>query len=522
MSESPRIFDAVVIGSGFGGAIAALRLAQAGKSVLVLERGKRYRPGEFPREVTDIDRLFWRYPETATAQGLYELRFFSDIATVTASGVGGGSLIYANIHVRPDATVFEDPRWPAAIDLPTLSPYYDKVAAMLDITPVPPALDLAKRNVFRAAAEHLGHECFDPDQAVSWTDSGGAGRKACQLCSQCEFGCQFGAKNTLDFNYLAQAETLGTRIEAGQSVSHIAPDEQGYRVFYRDIANATDHEVIGHRVVLCAGTLGSNAILLHSRDGIGTLPNLSSRLGYGYSANGDFLGTIQNSRFDLEPGQGPDVTSVMRFPHSAAPFTLAAPRFNRETMAVLASFGQPTGGFLPFMAAPAWDRLNELIPWLFKRGMFSRPSPLPAPNAGDAKHMTNLFAIGRDNANGVVKLKNGKVDIQWRFAEENRALIDRMEQQLKRLADYYGGTFAALPLWTIFTKILTVHSLGGCALSESPVSGVVSPNGEVHGYPGLFVADGSVVPAAIGYHPVMTISALAELIAESVVASYGN
>ncbi|MBA3767257.1 MAG: GMC family oxidoreductase, partial [Acidobacteria bacterium] len=203
MNADGKHFDAVVVGSGFGGSINALRLTQAGKSVLVLERGKRYKPGEFPRDVTDVKNLFWRYPKHPDFRGLYEMRFFSGISAVVASGVGGGSLIYANIHIRPDSSLFDDPHWPQSINRQSLDPYYDKVAAMLGIAPIPPEIKLIKRDVYREAARKTGHEVFDPDQAVSWKEPVGPGREACRLTAECEFGCQYGAKNTLDLTYLA-------------------------------------------------------------------------------------------------------------------------------------------------------------------------------------------------------------------------------------------------------------------------------------------------------------------------------
>jgi cholesterol oxidase len=134
--------------------------------------------------------------------------------------------------------------------------------------------------------------------------------------------------------------------------------------------------------------------------------------------------------------------------------------------------------------------------------------------------MTNLFAIGRDNANGRVRLKRGRLDIEWDYARENQELTKKMLAAMQEVADVYGGTFAPLVTWNIFNRIITVHSLGGCRLSDSAQDGVVSTHGEVHGYPGLFVADGSVIPSSIGFHPVMTISAVSERIAEAVVSSY--
>lgn len=520
MSTSERHFDAVIVGSGFGGAINALRLAQAGRSVLVLERGRRWPPAEFPRDVKDTDRLFWRYPRRASSRGLFDVRFFSGVAVVAASGVGGGSLVYANIHIRPDPIVFDDPRWPASITRATLDPYYDRVAAMLGVSPVPAGRDLTKRNRFVTACRELGRDVFDPDQAVSWDDPGVPGRAACTFCTECEFGCTFGAKNTLDFTYLAEAEKLGAVIETGANVSHVEPVPDGYRVHHRDVASGTAGSVVGARVVLSAGTMGTNEILMRSRDAARTLPKVSAMLGQGFSGNGDFLGNIEKSAHDLEPWVGPDVTSVMRCFDAAPEFTMAAPTFNRATMAVLASMGQPRVGWLRPLAPLVWPFMGTLMPLAFRMGLLSRPSRLPARNAGDPARMTNLFAIGRDNANGRMRLKRDRLEIDWKYARENRELVDRMTTVMNQVGAAYGGAFAPLITWNLFRRIITVHPLGGCRLAERPETGVVSTRGEVHGYPGLFIADGSVIPTAIGFHPVMTISALSESIADAVVASY--
>jgi cholesterol oxidase len=516
MHPNEEHYDAVIVGSGFGGSINSLRLAQAGRSVLVLERGGRYRPGEFPRDVNDVDKVFWRYPTRTESRGLYDVRFFSGIAAVVASGVGGGSLIYANIHIRPDPVVFDDPRWPRSINRESLDPYYDKVAAMLGVAPLPADIKLAKRDMYREAAVRAGREVFDPDQAVSWKEPG-QGRQACQLVTECEFGCPHGAKNTLDFNYLAQAELSGARLRPGCYVTHVEPHASGYRVHYTDVASGTSASVTGRRVVLSAGTLGTNEILLRCRHVYRTLPDLSRKLGDGYSGNGDFLGSIQNSRTDLEPWKGPDVTSVIRYFESAPQFTMAAPTFNRAVMTVLASRRQGGGRLLKVFSPLLWPLMEWITPWAFRSRFLTKPA---RSRAGDPARMTNLFAIGRDNANGRVCLKRGRLDIEWDYARENRELTQKMLAAMQEVADVYGGTFAPLITWNIFNRIITVHSLGGCHLSDSQQGGVVSTHGEVHGYPGLFVADGSVIPSSIGFHPVMTISAVSERIAEAVVSSY--
>lgn len=521
-----RTYDAVIIGSGFGGSIHALRLAQAGRSVLVLERGRRWK--QFPRDVENVDELLWRYGERRQSQGLYELRFMSGIASITASGVGGGSLVYASIHYRPQAQIFEDPRWPSAFKLESLDPYYSKVGEELGVQVVPKRLQLAKRDAFHQAAAALGRESMDTPQAVSWDAVFGAGegRRTCQLCAECEFGCNYGSKNTLDFTYLAKAEALGAVVETGRNVSHIAPhpgagSSTGWDVHVEDTHSGEMHIVTGKRVIVAAGTLGSNEILLRSRDVTKTLPKLSPRLGTGYSGNGDFLGNIQNAEQSLQPWVGPDVTSVMWFFDRKPGFALATPTFNQPVMEVLASLGQPPPNAIARMfSGLIYRKLPKLLPWALRKGLLSKPIKLKQKGAGPADRMTTVFAIGQDNANGRMVLRDGKLDVLWDYERENRGLIERQQQAMASLASKYGGTYGNLATWDLFKRNLTVHNLGGCALSSSAEHGVVGIDGQVHGHAGLYVADGSVIPTAIGSHPVMTISAVSEWIAERVVASY--
>jgi cholesterol oxidase len=502
-------YDAVVIGSGFGGGINALRLAQAGKRVLVLERGRRWNAGEFPRDTTQVDTVFWRWPKVSSARGLYELRFFSGVSAVVASGVGGGSLVYANIHIRPDASVFDDERWPRTITRASLDPYYDKVASQLGIAPVPTTTPIPKRDALHAAATIARRKAFDPDQAVSWDK--------CQRCSQCEFGCQHGAKNTVDLTYLAEAEKLGAEVLPGTCATSIEPVGKGYRVHTSDVASGVKSSAVGTRVVVAAGTIGTNELLLRCRDIHRTLPELSARLGEGYSANGDFLGNVEESGSNLHPWDGPDVTTVIRYTEGGPFFTLAAPGFTRGVTAVLASLGQPHLDWVRFVAPFVRPALSGLVPWMFGQGMLAKPLWIPERNAGDPSRMINLFAIGRDNANGRFRMNRaGELDLEWDYARENRELVEAMTAAMNDVAKSMGGSFAPLALWSAFERLLTVHSLGGCRLADRPENGVVTERGEVFGYPGLFVADGSVIPTSIGFHPAMTISAVCERIAEQV------
>jgi cholesterol oxidase len=515
-------YDAVVIGSGFGGSINSLRLAQAGKSTLVLERGKRYKPGNFPRDATNVNEVFWRYPRIREAQGLYDVRFLSSLATIAASGVGGGSLIYSNVHIRPDPVVFESDRWPRSISCRSLDKYYDIVAKTLDVSPLPEESNVPVRRYFRKAAAALQRTIFDPDQAVSWKQPSDPARQACQLCAECELGCQFGAKNTLDFTYLAAAERLGTRIQPGAWVSHIEPATMGYRVHFVDLTTGEKKVVNGSRVVVSAGTLGTNEILLRSRDITWTLPRLSRRLGCGYSANGDFLATIRNTASDLHPWEAPAATSLLRYCDSTPPFMIAASTFNQATMRILASVAHSDLRRLRPLSGVLWPAMSFALLWSFKLGLMHHLARLHVNSARDPSRMMNLFAVGRDNANGEIRLRNGRLDIVWNYAQENAKLIQKMTCAMREISEVYGGSFAPLLNWTLFKRIITAHPLGGCRLSDSAEHGVVSPRGEVHSYPGLFVADGSVIPTSLGFPPAMTISALSERIAQAVVDSYSS
>lgn len=509
-------YDAVIVGSGFGGSICALRLAQAGRSVLVLERGRRYRPADFPRDPRRVNDLLWRFPGVGKSTGLYDLRFLSGIGVVVASGVGGGSLIYAGVHIRPDAEVFAT--WPAGIRRTDLEPYFDRVATALDLAPLPSGLGLRKRDAFRAAAELTGRRVFDPPMAIAWSPPPGSPSQPCALIAECEFGCPKGAKKTVDVMYLHEAETLGAAVVTGALASHIEAARGGFRVHYREVATGREMAVTGGRVVLAAGTLGTNELLLRSRDLFRTLPALSPRLGFGFSGNGDFIGTVHDCTVDVDPWNGPDVTSVMRYDEPPQ-FTLAAPTFAAAVMRVIARASAPPPSWLRTARGWLWPRLGTAIALALRFRLWRF---LPQVSATAPRRTTNLFAIGRDSAGGRVVLRGGRLDVVWKYGQENQHLVRRMIAAMEATARVYGGRYVPAPTWTMFERILSVHPLGGCALSRDRESGVVSVDGEIHGYPGLFVADGSVVPTALGFHPAMTIAALAERTAECVVRSYSQ
>jgi cholesterol oxidase len=305
----PAHLDAVVVGSGFGGSVSAFRLAQAGQRVCVLERGRAYPPGSFPRKPHEMRTNFW--DPSAGLHGLFNLWSFRGIEAVVSSGLGGGSLIYANVLIRKDERWFvqEQPfcsgieHWP--IDRATLEPHYDEVERMLGATPFPrgaPGFHVRKTEALREAAMRAGLDWQLPNLAISFADGDqppalsapltaadysnlhGVSRWTCRLCGECDVGCNDGAKNTLDHTYLSAAVHLGAEIRTGSEVRRIAPREGGgFVVDYVEhrpedagrpmpAAQRPQATLTCDRLVLAAGAIGSTNLLLRN---LSAFPHLS-------------------------------------------------------------------------------------------------------------------------------------------------------------------------------------------------------------------------------------------------------
>ncbi|WP_256840097.1 GMC family oxidoreductase N-terminal domain-containing protein [Ornithinimicrobium faecis] len=297
-ATDPQQADVIVVGSGFGGAVAAARFAQAGFSVVVLERGRRWEPGDFPRRPSLDDGWLWQVDH-----GLYDIRWLGGMASAQAAGWGGGSLAYANVFARPFDQMLDD-RWPLHMRRGALDPYYDLAAHMLEVTPTTddprtggPAPRtaliedfMARSNIPEATARpNLAVTFGDPDQ---WRPNvHGVPRRGCAFVGECVLGCNHGAKNTLDTNYLAVAEAAGAQAVTDAQVDRVERRDGGYAVIASTPTDpqAAPREWVAPRVVLAAGTVATTEMLLRARDVHRTLPGLSRRLGEGFSGNGDFL-----------------------------------------------------------------------------------------------------------------------------------------------------------------------------------------------------------------------------------------
>ncbi|MFQ1002337.1 GMC oxidoreductase [Modestobacter sp. SSW1-42] len=523
-------YQALVIGTGFGGAVAACRLAQAGVDVAVVERGRRWPLGSFPRDATKLDDG-WLW---ACGHGLYDATARGDILAIRAAGYGGGSLVYANVAARPPAEVFAD--WPAPLSREHLEPYFDLAAHMLGVSPTPAdprtGAPPPKTRLMQEAARRVDRVdgFFHPNLAVTFADDpqrpkpprqAGLQQAPCTFCGECDIGCNVGAKNTLDRNYLAVAEAagaaVGTRTEAVWIRREDATGpagEPGYRVRLREHGHdsagkeGVEREVTARHVFVCAGALGSTELLLRSRDQYRTLPDLPPSLGEGYSGNGDFL----SFGFDLpdaaEPVAGPTITT--------------ASVVHADTSAGGRWFVIEDGGFSPHIARLVAGLDLAGLPARVARAMRRRDrrtiadtralaAALPDRLAERTSRTAVLLAMGRDAADGRIALRGRarRLHVTW-DTTRNDPLYDAEAAASAEIVRALGGRPAVTPTWRLFRQPVTVHNLGGCRMGGGPADGVVDTDGQVFGHPGLYVVDGAVLPGSTGGNPSMTIAAVAE------------
>ena len=540
-------FDAIVIGSGFGGSVMTLRLAEKGLRVCLLERGKRYGMHGFPRRIHEMkSRLFWDPADKR--YGFMEFRDYaeSDLMSVCASGLGGGSLIYANVLMRMPPEFFAG--WPGGISRELLDPYYDKVLETMEASPYPFTSDPYYRDTPKTAAfrELCGDlemeedfsgrpEFIFPDLAVNFRGTfpgeqsrnrHGAVQSRCNKCGECDLGCNLLAKNTLDLNYIYSAEhnvPVKAEVRTSTQVEKILPlAGGGYRVEFVDPESGAESSLTAARVVLSAGSLGSCRLLWKMKRA-GVLPKLSAELGKHWCGNGDLEGTALGCARIVYPTKGPVITGAIRYRFRDYPDGFRHGVFIQDA-------GFPVGlawflaGKLP---SPGAFRGLLKMAWIFLRGLAIRLFRLKAKtevNIGDklagvldsdefVQRGFVLLGMGRDRNDGEIVLRDdGEPVIKWKMAA-SRLHYDRVRREMKKIARHLGGRFVDNPL-THLDKIIAVHPIGGCVMAESPESGVVNPRGEVFGYPGLYVVDASIIPTSLGPNPSLTIAALAEYIAD--------
>ncbi len=523
-------FDAIVVGSGFGGSVVACRLAEAGRRVLVLERGRRWDPSTFPRSVEDP--WLWDQFHPERENGWFDVRIFRRMAVAQGAGVGGGSLVYANISIEPDAALF-DAGWPSEVTYTGLVPHLRTVGRMLAVGRVPEEQWPERTRLMRDAAVATGDGdrfmplelavAFDPawrpdgpdarSQARSVPFVNGEGRRqgTCVQLGECDIGCPVNARNTLDLTYLARAERFGAEIRPLHLVRAISPDGGGYRLHASRIAGGrlVDTTASARRVIVAGGSLGSTELLLRSRDVARTLPRLPRSIGLGWSSNGDFLTLGDHPSRPVRPTVGPTITSAIDYRDGA--------RYGR-------AFIIEDGGFPDVLAS--WVRASRRRFHLRRQRRLLTRILDPVLDAEEAaiEHLMPWFSQGRDAADGRLHLGRRwwllgpwTLGLDWNPAA-SMPLLDAISATHRRLAIATGGTPHDIPTWAALRYLITPHPLGGCRMGSDPATSVVDHRGQVWDHPGLYVADGAILPRAIGANPSRTIAALAERISTHILA----
>jgi cholesterol oxidase len=523
-------FDVIVIGSGFGGAVTACRLAEKGAKVLILERGRRWEIKDYPRDLDDA----WIYDpnEPHKRNGWLDFRFFDDMAVAMGAGVGGGSLIYANVSIPAKEWLFNK-GWPPEITYKGLERYYNKVGQTLNVQTIPDNQLTRRFKLMKEGAENLGYgerfkklplavtfsQKWTPDLEDAYNDkhsepltpnAQGQLQGTCVHCGNCPIGCQVKAKNTLDLNYIPWAEKHGAEVRPLHLVRYIEPEKSGtgnsgYRVYFDRIV---DGKLIpgsesAKRVIVAAGSLGSTELLLRCRDQYKSLPGLSGFLGRNWSSNGDFLTPATYNNRQVSPMQGVTISCAIDFLNEDQ----SAPQFFIEDGGApnaLRNFLKSTDpGKFP-LARAALKGLLELVG---PEDPFSNVMP--------------WFAQGVDAADGRLYLgrpwyafwRKKQLRMDWDI-ERSKPVITAIINMHKLLSATTGGKPHVPVFWTALKNLVTPHPLGGCNMGVDATRGVVDHRGEVFGYPNLFVADGAIIPEAIGLNPSRTIAALAERIAD--------
>ena len=537
LSQSPermqRHYDVVVVGSGYGAGVAASRLARAGKSVAVLERGREFATGEFPTRFSDLRQqmqVTGKRMSLGSPTGLYDVRLGEDMHVLVGCGLGGGSLINAGVTLRPDARVLRCDSWPNEFrNDGLLAEGFARASRWIRPARDPEAPLRTKFRALAKSAVALGEEPVAAPVAVTFSDTvnpAGIRQRACTGCGDCCAGCNVGAKNTVALTYLPDAVQHGAHLFTHTRVRHISPKPAGWCVHFEPLNGAAGEPprlrtVRADMVVLAAGTLGSTEILLRSREH--GLP-VSDRLGHGFSANGDII-AFSYGGHETVNGVGVGYPSKLDSLDVGAAVSGQIEIVDEEDVARSLTIQE---GVLPSSLAP-------VLPALFLpngRLLGALQSLISGVYNGPFANLQTFFAVSHDSASGRLVLENDQMRLNWPGVSEE-AVYQRVDSALEAMAKRVGGNYVKNPLARTFMgqQPATAHPLGGCGMGRERSDGVVNHKGQVFDvspragaadvHEGLYVLDGSTIPRSLGANPLLTITALAERALIHLARDYG-
>ena len=511
-------YDWIIVGSGFGGSVSALRLAEKGYRVLVIEKGLRFKPEDFAKNNSDMKRWYW-LPKLGM-KGIFQMSFFDHMTVVHGVGVGGGSLTYACTLPTPADPFFEAPSWAGLADWKAqLAPHYETALRMLGATVN--QTDVPADRMLAEVAKDMGREAHfsktrvsiyfgEPGKRVAdpYFDGEGPERVGCTECGACMTGCRVGAKNTLDVNYLYLAEKRDCTILPETEVLAIrAVEDGGYTVETRcSTADRDERTFRGDRVILAGGVLGTVPLLLKMKEAADGLPRLSDRLGDFVRTNSESLINVTAADDDVDYARGIAISSIL---HTDEHSHVEPVRYGGGS-----NFFQPM--LLPH--APGDGVVSRVARSLAT--IMKQPKRFWAVRrAADMARQSTILLYMR-SLEGTIKLRLGR-SVMTGF---RRGLVTKLDKgtpaprafmkEATDLAWRFAKKMKGLPQ-TLFTETLigtptTAHILGGCCMGETADSGVIDHRHRVHGYEGLYVIDGSAMSANPGVNPSLTITALAE------------
>jgi len=516
-------YDWVVVGSGFGGSVSALRLSEKGYSVGVLECGKRFQDKDFPKSTWDLRRYFWA-PRVGF-KGIFRLSTFKDVSVVSGCGVGGGSLGYANTLYVPPSAFFQDPQWGDMQDWEaTLAPHYAEAQRMLGVVQV--ATDDPADELLREFGEHIGvgdsyqktpvgiYFGEQPGVTVSDPFFGGEGpdRTGCMQCGRCMVGCPHGAKNTLVKNYLWLAEKRGAVITPERTVTEIRPlgaadGSDGYAISSErsGLLQGRGKSTLRARgVIVAAGPLGTNKLLQRCRLG-GALPRISERLGELVRTNSESILAV------TVPEDYPDdLTKRVAISGSIYP--------DAHTHIETVTYGNDGDSMHLLYTLMVGDGTRVTRPLKLLAQIARHPKKFAQtlwPKRWSRRTIIVLVMQTLDNAISLkpkLNKRTGAVRLQTEQDPEKPmpTFIPVANEAAEWLAERTGGVAQSATSEALMNIPTTAHILGGAVIGHGPEDGVVDANQRVFGYENLLVCDGAAVPANVGVNPSLTITALAE------------